>query len=63
MGCSPEAPGSLTQLKRQEAVTSAQLVHTSFQPALGSQQLILDGVCQPSENLLKQIQTNKSLGT
>lgn len=45
---SPEAPGSLAQLKTKEAVIAAKLVHIRFRPAQGSQQLI-PGVCLSAE--------------
>lgn len=62
---SSETFGVITQLKRQKTITLAGLVHTSLQQVQGlqsseagcSQQLIPRRVCQPSRNLLRQIET------
>lgn len=56
MGYSPKASGSLTQLRRQGAISLAGLVHFSFQQVQSSQPFpcSLDGAYQPSGSLLRQ---------
>lgn len=63
MGRSSEAPGTLPQLKRQGTVTSASLVHISFQQVRSSATCspqVIAGQCLPAK--WKSAETNTDCG-